>query len=126
MKKLETLKGKFLLSLTSLCLLLTGTLFAQVPNANSFSSYLTYNGNYSYGMNPGYYGNNWTSQDIATLAMGSTSANVKGIGVKSLRVPLYDSHLTMYGLNAELPKFQHYASLGGGEFTAFVGSPSPE
>jgi hypothetical protein len=124
MKKLESLKGKIILSLTFFCLLFTGTLFAQAPNANSFSSVLTYNGNYSYGMNPGYYGNNWTSQDIATLAMGSTSANVKGVGVKSLRVPLYDSHLTTYGLNAEMPKFQHYASLGGGEFTAFVGSPS--
>jgi hypothetical protein len=114
--------GKIFLSLLCLCLLLNNNTSAQTT-ANSFSSYIAYNGAYRYGANPGYYGSNWGAKEMAILAMGSASYNVKGAGVKSLRVPLYDDFLTRYGLTAELPKFQQYASLGGGDFTAFVGSP---
>ena len=104
-------------------LMLAVKLPAQVPTANSFSSYQAYTGTYRYGANPGYYGGNWSAQNIAALAMGSTSPNVKGAGVKSFRVPLYDDHLTLYGLNAEMPKIQYYYSLGAGDLTAFVGQP---
>jgi hypothetical protein len=100
--------GKIFLSLLCLCLLLNNNTSAQTT-ANSFSSYIAYNGAYRYGANPGYYGSNWGAKEMAILAMGSASYNVKGAGVKSLRVPLYDDFLTRYGLTAELPKFQQYA-----------------
>ncbi|HEU4608324.1 MAG TPA: hypothetical protein VFS31_09460, partial [Chitinophagaceae bacterium] len=114
--------GKIFLSMICCCLLLASHTSAQ-STANNFSSYLTYNGAYRYGANPGYYSSNWGAKEMAILAMGSSSYNVKGAGVKSLRVPLYDDFLMRYGLTAELPKFQQYTSLGGGDFTAFVGSP---
>jgi hypothetical protein len=60
------------------------------PSANSFSSYVPYSGNYRYGINPGWYGNNWSTQQIATLAMGNAALNVKGLGVKTL-----EYHYTM-------------------------------
>jgi hypothetical protein len=117
--------GKALTFLVFSNIVLTQSIIAQVPTANSFSSSVAYNGIYRYGANPGWYGNNWSSENVAALSMGSSSLNVKGVGVKSLRIPLYDDHLTSYGINAEVSKFQYYASLGGGEMTAFVGNPSP-
>jgi hypothetical protein len=106
------------------CSLFSNNIFAQVPTANSSSSYIPYYGLYRYGANPGWYGSNWSAENVATLAMGSASLNVKGTGVKTLRVPLYNDHLTTYGLNAELPKFQYYTTLGGGDITAFIGNPT--
>lgn len=111
-----------------LCSLLFSSFFVEqtaAQNANSFSSSLTYSGKYSYGANPGYYGTGWSAQNIAAIAMGSTSLGIKGAGVKSFRVPIYDDYLATHGLTGELADFQYYTSLGGAEFTAFIGSPSP-
>ncbi|MGZ3898642.1 MAG: carbohydrate-binding protein, partial [Flavisolibacter sp.] len=121
--KTISVTGKLLLFLLSYCLF-SKTVSAQTPNANSFSSYVAYNGTYRYGANPGYYGSNWNAENIATLAMGNASLGVKGAGVHSLRVPLYDDFLSQWGLTTELSKFQNYTSMGGGDFTAFIGSPS--
>jgi hypothetical protein len=115
------MKNSFLIFIFLLAVGLSAN--AQLPTANSFSSYIPYSGKYSYGANLGYYGGNWSAENMAALAIGSTSPAVKGAGVKSLRVPLYDDHLTNWGLNAELSKIQYYTSLGAGELTAFVGSP---
>ncbi|MGZ3948702.1 MAG: PKD domain-containing protein, partial [Flavisolibacter sp.] len=95
---------------------------AQVPNANSFSSQVNYTGNYRYGVNQGYYPG-WSAENTATIAAGSSAVNVKGVGVKSFRVPLYDDFLTQWGLTVEVGKFQAYAQLGADDNTAFVGSP---
>src|SRR5690242_2523693 len=86
---------------------------AQAPTANSFSSQVNYTGNYRYGINQGYY-NGWSAENTATIAAGSSSANVKGVGVKTFRVPLYDDFLSQWGLTVELGKFQAYAALGAG------------
>src|SRR5690349_11863967 len=66
--------------------------------ANNFSSYLPYMGKYSYGINPGYYGTGWSTQNVTALAMGDTTLGVKGVGAKAVRVPLYDDFLTTWGL----------------------------
>ncbi|HEU0109583.1 MAG TPA: carbohydrate-binding protein, partial [Flavisolibacter sp.] len=124
MKYKIAVTGRFFLFQFLIVLFITTSVAAQ-STANSFSSYIPYSGKYRYGANPGYYGSNWSAQDVATLAMGNTSLNVKGVGVKSLRVPLYDDHLTYYGFNVEVPKLQHYINLGGGDITAFVGNPHP-
>ena len=120
---LFSVAGKVLLSLLPYCLFVSN-LSAQ-STANDFSSVVSYGGRYSYGVNPGYYGSTWSAENLSVLAMGSSSLSVKGVGAKSLRVPLYDDHLSTYGLTAELSKLQYYASLGAQEMTAFVGSPSP-
>lgn len=96
---------------------------SDVSTANSFSMYRPYKGHYRYGINQGWYGANWSSQNTATLAMGNPELHVKGVGVKTLRVPLYDEFLTTYGLTSLLSDFKYHVSLGGGDFTAFVGHP---
>ena len=93
------------------------------PTANSFTSFVPYNATYRYGANPGWYGYNWSAQQVATLAMGNPAQNIKGAGVKSLRMPIYDDFVTTWGLQSLLGDFQYYSSLGGAEFTAFVGMP---
>ncbi|GAC1705699.1 MAG: hypothetical protein NVS9B7_12130 [Flavisolibacter sp.] len=94
------------------------------PTANNGASYVPYSGKYAYGVNPGYYSPAWTAQNTATIAIGSKEAGVKGAGVKSLRIPIYDDYLNTWGLNAELKDIQYYFSLGASEITAFVGSPA--
>ena len=95
----------------------------QLPTANSFSSQINYPGSYRYGVNQGYYPG-WSAENTAIIAAGSNLANVKGVGVKSFRIPLYDDFLEQWGLTVELGKFQAYANLGADDNTAFVGSPS--
>ncbi|HEV7620769.1 MAG TPA: hypothetical protein VGO09_03500, partial [Flavisolibacter sp.] len=95
-----------------------------VPSANSFASFVPYSGTYSYGVNPGYYSTKWSSQNVADLASGNKAKNVKGAGVKSLRIPLYDDFLSKWGVKNLLNDFQYYSSLGITEITAFIGSPS--
>ncbi|MGZ4025747.1 MAG: PKD domain-containing protein [Flavisolibacter sp.] len=97
---------------------------SAIPTANDPASYLPYTGTYSYGVNPGYYGSNWSGQQTATLAMGSAAAGVKGVGVKSFRLPLYDDFLSTWGLNNLIADFDYNKALGASEITAFVGHPS--
>ena len=95
---------------------------AQIPTANNFSSQINYAGNYRYGVNQGYY-DGWSSENTATIAAGNSNVNVKGVGVKSFRIPLNDDFLTFWGLTVEVGKFQAYAALGADDNVAFVGSP---
>src|SRR5690349_14908697 len=112
---------KFLL-LSTVIIVFFQTLNAQVPNANSFSSQVNYTGFYRYGVNQGYYPG-WSSENTATIATGSAASNVKGVGVKSFRIPLYDDFLMQWGVTVEVGKFQAYAALGADDNTAFIGSP---
>jgi hypothetical protein len=106
----------------------TGSMYsiqAQLPNANSFSGQVNYTGYYKYGVNmnftPG-----WNAEHNATISIGNPSINVKGVGLRTYRVPLYDDFLSAWGVGIELPKFRFYANLGADDHTAFVGQPSPE
>jgi hypothetical protein len=98
------------------------TLQAQIPTANSFSSQVPYTGIYRYGINLGFFPG-WSAQNNATLAAGTST--VRGAGMRTYRIPLYDDFLTQWGLTVELAKFRTYASLGADDHTAFVGNPSP-
>ncbi|MGZ4026795.1 MAG: carbohydrate-binding protein [Flavisolibacter sp.] len=93
------------------------------PTANSFASYVPYKGKYSYGVNPGYYGPNWSSQNIYALSAGDSSLQLKGVGAKSFRIPLYDDFLSTYGLTNLIPDLEYTRKLGASELTAFVGHP---
>ena len=86
-------------------------------DANAFSSFRPYTAPYHYGVNQGYYGNNWSSQHTARLS--------HSLGIRTLRIPLYDEFLTTYGLNSLLPDFQYFHdSLGMDEMLAFIGKPN--
>jgi hypothetical protein len=76
---------------------------------------ITANAQYSYGVNPGYYGVNWSTQKVCDIA---TEA-----GAHSFRMQLYDDQLTDYGLNVFLPDYEHLKNIGAAEITAFVGHP---
>lgn len=93
--------------------------------ADNFSSYKLYTGKYSFGENPGWYGFNWSTQQILSLCAGKQDANIQGLGAKSFRMKLSDDFLTMYGLTSILGDYQYIRQIGCGEVTAFVGDPSP-
>ncbi|MGZ3991420.1 MAG: PKD domain-containing protein [Flavisolibacter sp.] len=118
--------GKFLFPILLLLQFSLTKSFAQtLPNANHFSAYLPYEEHYRYGMNPGYYGGNWSTQNIVALSIGDPAAGVGGMGAKSFRVPLYDDFLTTYGITNLLGDYQYMTGLGAGEITAFIGHPHP-
>src|SRR4051812_41084021 len=103
-KKILAIVGKlFVLSVFNI--LLSQISSAQIPTANNFSSQVNYTGYYRFGVNQGYYPG-WSSENTATIATGSVAANVKGVGVKSFRVPLYDDFLAQWGVSVEVGKFQ--------------------
>jgi hypothetical protein len=114
----QILKLVFIAVAVSLSL---GSVQAQIPTANSFASQVNYTGIYRYGVNMGYSAG-WTSEQTATVAAGN--ASVKGAGLRSYRIPLYDDFLSSWGVEVELPKFRAFATLGAGDHTAFVGNPS--
>ena len=113
---------KTILSFVTICFFPTEIIHAQIPTANNFSSQVNYTGHYRYGVNPGYY-DGWSAENTATIASGNSSLNIKGVGVKSLRIPLNHDFLTFWGLTVEVGKFQAYAGLGFDDHVAFVGSP---
>jgi len=85
--------------------------------ANAFSSFKLYDGLYHYGVNQGWYGTNWNSPQIGKLA--------RDLGVRTLRIPLYDEFFATYGLHNLVPDFVYYAdSLGAKDMVAFIGKPS--
>ena len=88
------------------------------PNrtANGFSSYIPYTGNYGFGTNMGYYGQQFTDQDIAQLSYNA--------GARTVRLSLPDWLITGYGTNARRSAFQYYQSIGLKDLTVFLGEPN--
>ena len=73
---------------------------------------------FRFALNPGYYGNSWTNEDIADLA-------VNGLGAQSLRATLPEDLLEEFGYNHWESIYSHYASLNLLENTVFLQNPSP-
>ena len=90
------------------------------PNANDFASFQSYNGQYGYGLNPGWYGSNWSTQQIIDLGAGN---KVKGIGGKAFRTQIYDNYLGWYGDSSLLSDYEHLKMLGSTETTVMIGGP---
>lgn len=106
---------------------------SSIPTANSFASYKPYAGQYSYGLNPGWYYyvapngawiSNWSTQNLMDIGSGNKEKGVKGIGAKSYRMKLTDDYLSTYGLTSLLPDYQHLQTVGAKEIAVFVGEPS--
>ncbi|MEO5592020.1 MAG: T9SS type A sorting domain-containing protein [Chitinophagaceae bacterium] len=98
---------------------------AQVNfTANDFSAVPPYTGNFLYGSNMGYYPP-WTNQTISDIAAGNSALGVKGIGIKSLHLPLPEKDfLDLWGYNVSVNDFIHYNSLGIKDNTVFLEFPS--
>jgi dienelactone hydrolase len=106
----------------------TDTIIITVQNAqpssttaNSFNSYIPYSGKYSYGLNPGWYGHNWSTQQIIDLGYGNNQ--VKGVGGKSFRMQIYDNYLSWYGDSSLLSDYEHLKTLGAKETAVMIGGP---
>ena len=109
----------------SLFLLVTffNQLFAQV-NYNANNVVLPYDSKFYFGCNTSYYGPAWPDELLGDIAAGNPTVGQDGIGVKTLRVALFEHFLEEWGYDIRLSTFEHYASLGIKDITVFVGYPS--
>src|SRR2546423_9587779 len=99
--------------LTTVLVTLVHFSFAQVNyTANDFGHVIPYTGYFQYGSNLGYYGPSWDDNSLADIAAGDPSKNVKGAGVKTLRLFLPEYFLEDWGYDVRIAEFNHYASLG--------------
>ena len=78
-----------------------------------------YNGLFSYGSNLGYFGGQWSNNQLANLLIGGGDGQA-GVGVKSVRGALFDDFLKTYGNTINVPNYQYYASLDASEHVVFI------
>lgn len=90
---------------------------ATVGSANDKATALIYNQPYAFGENPGWYGMNWTTQNIIDLD--------SKIGTKTFRMQLYDNFRAAWGWGALLPDYEHLNNIGAIGTAAMVGGVSP-
>ncbi|HUR09927.1 MAG TPA: hypothetical protein VM012_01075, partial [Flavitalea sp.] len=83
-----------------------------------------YGGYYRYGTNGGVYGPTWNDTTIADIAAGNPRKNVKGVGSKTFRPALPEEFLEQWGYDIRVAEFTHYATLGVGDNTVFLETPS--
>ena len=89
---------------------------SPVPTADTFIR--PYTENFQYGTNGGYYGPNWSDEDIAGIAQKA--------GVHTLRPTLPESFVENFGYNIRETTFSTYVNkLGMKEITCFIGDPAP-
>ena len=111
--------------LLPLMVLFVSSVFSQINfSANDFGRVPAYTTPFLYGSNMGYYGNTWDDKTLADISAGNPSKNVKGIGSKTLHLPLPESFLEFWGYNVRVDIFNHYASLGIKDLTIFLEEPS--
>src|SRR3982750_3231568 len=93
---------------SSLLLFVISSVTAQINfTANDPGSVPAYNTGFLYGSNMGYYPP-WTNQNIADIAAGNPALNVKGVGIKSLHLPLPEKDfLDFWGYNISVNDFTY-------------------
>ena len=67
---------------------------------------------------------NWTDSQIADIAAGNISKNIKGAGVKSFRTVLGENFLDFWGYDIRLDAFKHYENLDIIDNTITLGTPT--
>lgn len=78
-----------------------------------------YNGQFRYGLNPGYYGNGWTDTTIYQLCYDA--------GCRSARNTLPDHFIAQWGVDIRLNTFQYITNdLAFGDITTFLQGPRDE
>jgi hypothetical protein len=94
-------------------------------NANTTAN--VYNGFFLYGSNMGWRNENWRDEDMADILVGNASKKIDGVGVNSLRPPLYEYFVEYWGYDVRIDAFKHYYHIGAKENVVFIGdSPSDE
>ena len=107
---------------TFLFVLFTFCTFAQVNyTANTVNE--PYDGPFRPGTNLGYFPG-WTSSKLGDLAAGNPAIGVMGVGAKVVRPVLPESVLENFGYDVAVDNFEHWSSLGMGEFTATLAFPA--
>jgi len=112
--------------ITHLCLLFLCT---QINAQNSSIIYtakdtvVPYTDYFLFGSNLGYYPG-WDDKQLADIAAGDKTKEIKGVGVNSLRPTLPNKFLNRWGLDNKIDEFEHYTSLGIVNNTVFIGYPS--
>ena len=89
-----------------------------------------FEGNFSFGINPGSYSyaggsQFWTDEQLAEIAAGTTSG-IPGVGINAFRLPLFEFFLETWSYDIRLNTFQYYDELGITDNTVFMGFPSAE
>jgi len=72
------------------------SLFSQI-NFTANDTVPAYDKQFLVGINPGYYGYNWSDQATANISYGNPDLGVEGIGMKTFRVPLPEAFLDYWG-----------------------------
>ncbi len=114
--------------ITHLCLLFLCT---QISAQNSSVPYTAmdtvppYQDYFLFGSNLGYY-SPWDDKQLADIAAGDKTKEIKGVGVNSLRPTLPHKFLKRWGLHNKIDEFEHYTSLGIVNNTVFIGYPSDD
>ncbi len=67
---------------------------------------------------------NWTDSQLADIAAGNISKNIKGAGVKSFRTILGENFLDFWGYDIRLDAFQHYNNLDIQDNTITLTTPT--
>jgi hypothetical protein len=112
--------------ITTISILLCSAVCAQVPyTANDFAHLPAYTSYFQYGSNMGYYGPSWDDKSLADISAGNSSKNVKGAGIKSLRLFLPEDFLETWGYDIRIDAFNHYNTLGLSENVIALEQPSP-
>lgn len=70
-----------------------------------------FDGDFRVGYNFGYYPN-FTDQDVADIAAGNPSLNIKGAGARSVRTFIGEFFVNFWDYDIRLDAFEHYANLG--------------
>jgi hypothetical protein len=98
------------------------SLFSQ-PSKTANDQVIPYKGKSFFGVNMGWY-QGWQDKNLAEIAAGLPSKNIKGIGANTLRPTLPNGFLEQWGYNVRVNDFQYYKSLGLTDLTVFIETPS--
>jgi hypothetical protein len=103
-------------------ILISTELFGQT--ANDFSSYRPYTASYAFGMNPGWYSNLWSTQQVMDLGMGNPDRGIKGLGAHSFRMQLYNAPLETFGYDIFVPDYKYLEARGIKDLACMIGGVS--
>jgi PKD repeat protein len=66
----------------------------------------------------------FTTENLVDLAAGNPDEGIRGVGVKALRLGMFESYTAFAGFQEQIPAYQYFEYLGMAEHTLIVGFPS--
>jgi hypothetical protein len=102
---------------TTILFALLFSLTTLAQTANDFASYKPYTGAYGFGLNPGFYSMNWTTQAVCKLGYD--------LGAKNFRMLLYNNILDVNGYQCVVSDYEYITkTLGVKDLACMVGGVS--